>query len=100
MNGSIKFGDQTIDLKKYRLETCKHQDLTMDDDTQFLECNNCGKMISAYTFLRSKLSDVKILLNEKAHLTTETVNLSIEVTELKRQKRNLKANIAKLRAAK
>lgn len=80
--------------QKYR---CGHRQLVLHDDRKLVECEECSVFFDSYDFLLKYARGEVRLRSSIAHLTSEKKILIEQVEDLKRQKRNLKSSINRLK---
>ena len=96
---SIKFGKTTVEIPdrhtKWKDCTCKRL-LELDDDTQLLQCADCGKYTSAFTYLKGSLGELGILQSQKQSIRAE-IDLKHRVLDgIKRDITNSRAKLRRL----
>ena len=77
---------------------CRCYSVTVDEQTRMLECDKCHRVIDPFDFLfewaKREQSNV-FNINQRRR---EIKRLGEEIAELKRQRRNLKAQVARLKS--
>lgn len=82
-----------IGNKKTPRYKCNHSESTIDEQRRLMVCNKCNQHIEPFDFIMMIASDdIRIRDSIKA-LRAECNQVREEVEELKRQRRNLKAQI-------
>jgi len=76
---------------------CGHSQVEVNEQTQMIECNQCGVFISPYDYiLKIAKNEISLRSNVK-YLNSEATQLQGEITELKRQRTNLKSQVNRLK---
>lgn len=84
----------SINLIPKRAEVfCRCSQVFVIEKTRMLECQKCGKVIEPFDFLYEQAKKQQNKVFSIEHARHELKQLTKEVEELKRKKRNLKASI-------
>lgn len=72
---------------------CGHSSMLVDEQTQMIECCHCGLLMNAYQYVLSLAKNEVRYSNQVKYLKLEASQIAGEITELKRQRTNLKAQV-------
>ncbi len=88
----------TLQPVRAKYTGCRCTEVLVDEETRSLECQRCSKTIDPFDYLwKYAMKQQRIVFNlSSAEHENERLNKS--VTELKRQERNIKARIRRVKA--
>lgn len=79
----IKKSEGRMKLKRGKLTTCQHLRVEIDEETELVECRDCGKIMSAFNFLVMCANGESRALELYFHLIKEVQKLQRKSKELK-----------------
>lgn len=89
----LKVKEQKHGVKKKVLNTCQHNKMLADEHLQVLECEECGKIISAWDYVLELCKKEQRIFENIKYAKMEGAQLSETLTDLKRQIRNAKSQL-------
>lgn len=93
-----KFESRTFKIlgKTLPQKQCRHSQVEVNEQTQMIECKQCGIFISPYEYILKLAKNEINLRNNVKYLNIEVTQLQDEIKELKRQRTNLKSQVNRL----
>lgn len=82
-------------LKSYS-RGCPHTKITLDEHRRQIECDDCGKVFEAFDYLLNWANGQQRIIWRITAAKHESEQLTSQIEELKRQKRNLQVQVNRL----
>ena len=93
MSDVIDLSRTTKLTPKRKTGFCRCARVFVVEQTRMLECQDCGKVIDPFDFMMQEAKKQNSHVYQISHLKHEKEKLIDEVEDLKRQRRNLKAQV-------
>jgi len=75
---------------------CAHSAVVVDEQNQMIECGQCGVLMSPFEYVVKVAKNEIRWSNQVKYLKIEASQIEDQITELKRQRTNIKAQLRRL----
>jgi len=94
----IRFDPDRAPIRIREAKWCKHPRIIVCEKSRSLECDACGAAIDPFDFMLRWAKGDRCLEARKRQLEDEVKRISGSLEELKREEKNLKARLRRLKS--
>lgn len=84
-------------LKLIKSDFCKCQSILVDEQERIVRCQRCNKVLDPFDYLYGQAKDQGNIIGWIKHLHIQRSKLHTEIEDLKRERKNLKAQVNRLK---
>ena len=93
----LNIADYAAIRTKKTHKACRHKSIICDDHTRQIECQSCGKILDPFDWIFRQGVEQEKAVFDLQHIRHETQIAMDEFADLSRQKRNLQAQVKRLK---
>ena len=93
----VNISDYAAIKTKKTPTACRHKNITCEDHTRQIQCQTCGKTLDPFDWIFRQGIEQERAVFDLQHIRHETQLAMKEIADLYRQKRNLQAQVKRLK---
>ena len=97
MNKVIKFKPIKLPVASKKVESCSHPQILLDPGYRVVECKKCNQIIDPFDYLMEWAEGDRQLNDMRKRIKTEIKKISGRLELLKKEERNIKARIRRVK---